>query len=110
MKLPNGDKAIIDPRKVTQYCLSPDHEDGRHKARLFESILGLRINDADLLLNALKQAAADGEAVIGKQDKYGQRYVLDFKFTGPVGTGAVRSAWIIGPNETAPRLVTCYLL
>ena len=32
MKLPHGDKAIIDQRKVVNYCLSPDHDDGKHKA------------------------------------------------------------------------------
>jgi hypothetical protein len=35
MKLPDGDKAIIDQRKIIDYSLSPDHDDGKHKARLF---------------------------------------------------------------------------
>ena len=38
MKLPHGDKVIIDQRKVVDYCLSPDHDDGKHKARLFENL------------------------------------------------------------------------
>jgi hypothetical protein len=42
MKLPYGDKVIIDKRKVVDYCLSPDHDDGKHKARLFEHLLGLK--------------------------------------------------------------------
>jgi Domain of unknown function (DUF6883) len=41
MKLPHGDKAIVDQRKVVDYCLSPYHDDGKHKARLFEDLLGL---------------------------------------------------------------------
>ena len=110
MKLPNGDQATIDSSKVTHYCLSPDHEDGQHKAHLFESVLGLTLEDADLLLDALRNAAATGEATLGKQDQYGQRYVIDFEFTGPSGTATIRSAWIIGLNDSAPRLVTCYIL
>ena len=110
MKLPNGNQATIDPRKVTDYCLSPDHEDGQHKAHLFSSLLGLSIDTADLLLDALRTAAATGDATLGKQDKYGQRYAIDFEFTGPSGTATIRSALIIGPNETVPRLVTCYIL
>lgn len=30
MKLPYGDKAIIDQRKIIDYSLSPDHDDGKH--------------------------------------------------------------------------------
>lgn len=110
MKLPNGDQALIDRRKVADYCLSPNHEDGQHKAHLFQSILGLSLNHADALVAALQQAGANGEAVPGKHDKYGQRYVIDFEFSGPVGTALIRSAWIIGASESVPRLVTCYIL
>lgn len=110
MKLPNGDQALIDPRKVTDYCLSPDHEDGQHKAHLFSSILGMTSDDTDLLLDALRSAATTLEAKLGKQDQYGQRYVIDFEFSSPTATATIRSAWIMGPNSTVPRLVTCYIL
>ena len=110
MKLPNGDQAIIDQRKVTDYCLSPDHEDGQYKAHVFQSVLGLKLDNADTLLAALSQAAVAGEAVLGKADKYGQRYLIDFEFTGPAGAATIRSAWIIRVNESMPRLVTCYIL
>jgi hypothetical protein len=110
MKLPNGDQAIIDQLKVTEYCLSPDHEDGQYKAHVFHSVLGLTLDNADALLAALSQAAVAGEAVLGKADKYGQRYVIDFESTGPAGAATIRSAWIILVNESVPRLVTCYIL
>ena len=110
MKLPYGDKVIIDQRKVVEYCLSPDHDDGKHKARLFRDLLGLTRDHATLLLDALKEAAVDGEAVSGRLDCYGQRYVIDFEFVGPTGQAMIRSAWIMRPGETAPRLVTCYIL
>ena len=110
MKLPNGDKAIIDPRKLTDYSLSPDHEDGKHKAWLFQNVLGVTAENSQSLLDALQQAAVSAEAVVGKQDKYGQRYVIDFDFAGPAGTGTIRSAWIIRTGEDVPRLVTCYIL
>lgn len=110
MKLPNGAQALIDPRKVTDYCLSPDHDDGKHKARLFQDLLGLTLDNAQLLLDALKEAAVNGEAVLGKLDKYGQRYVIDFEFAGPNGKAILRSAWIVRADETFPRLVTCYIL
>jgi hypothetical protein len=37
MKLPNGDKATIDPRKVTEYSLNPvglDHPDRGKRAQV----------------------------------------------------------------------------
>ena len=110
MKLPNGDKAIIDPRKVTDYSLSPEHDDGKHKARLFQELLGISLENAHLLLDALKEVAIRGEANVGKQDRYGQRYVVDFSFAGPTGSAMIRSAWIIRAGENVPRLVTCYIL
>ena len=109
MSLPNGDRAIIDRRKITDYCLSGDHEDGSHKARLFRALVGLHQGNAVLLLDALEGAAATGDAVAGKADEYGRRYVLDFEFTGPKGTAIIRSAWIVRADEDVPRLVTCYI-
>ena len=110
MKLPNGDRATIDPRKIVDYCLSQDHEDGRHKAHLFKLLLGLTGEDAGRLLAELRQAAEVGEASQGRQDKYGQRYVIDFEMSGPSGGVMIRSAWIIRAHETVPRLVSCYIL
>jgi hypothetical protein len=110
VKLPNGDQAIIDSRKVTDYSLNPEHDDGKHKARLFQELLGVSLANAQLLLDALEEAAIRGEATVGKQDKYGQRFVLDFELTGPTGSATVRSAWIIRTSENVPRLVTCYIL
>ena len=92
MKLPNGRRAIIDQRKITEYCLNLAHEDGSHKARLFQASIGLSRADASLLLDALRDAAETGDAAIGKADEYGRRYVIDFEIAGPNGTATVRSA------------------
>lgn len=110
MKLPHGENAIIDPRKLTDYSLSPDHDDGKHKAQLFRDVLGLTREHAGMLLDALRVAAVDGEALRGHADHYGQRYVIDFAFQGLTGSATIRSAWIIRRGETVPRLVTCYIL
>lgn len=53
MKLPNSNKAIIDDEKLAGYCLNPNHTDGQDKARVFKSALGLTIDDANELKNAL---------------------------------------------------------
>jgi hypothetical protein len=110
LKLPNSERAFIDPEKLFGYSLDPEHDEGRHKAHLFESLLGINRQNADQLLDAVEQAAVTGEAVTGKLDEYGQRYVIDFIFAGPGGTATIRSAWIVRINEDFPRLVTCYIL
>jgi hypothetical protein len=34
-RLPNADRALIDPRKLRDYALNPEHVSGRHKAAYF---------------------------------------------------------------------------
>lgn len=66
--------------KLRGYCLSKSHPYGRHKARVFESALGLTSQDAEDLRGALLQAArAFGHAELGEQDTYGRRFKLDFR-------------------------------
>ena len=110
MLLPNGERAIIDQRKLIGYCLSLEHDEGAHKALLFRQALGLGHENVDLLIEGLRNAAATASASPGVTDRYGRRYVIDFPMTGPAGQAVVRSAWIIRTDETLPRLVTCYIL
>jgi hypothetical protein len=57
MKLPNGDHAIAEIRKLLGYCLSSQHPRGRNKARVFASV-GIREADAEELRMALPAAAS----------------------------------------------------
>ena len=110
MKLPNGDRAVVDIVKLTDYCLSTSHPRGRHKARVFAATLGLDADQADLLRDALLEAARTGEATPSDQDEFGQRHVVDFTMKGPAGEAGVRSTWIIRVGEDFPRLTSCYVL
>ena len=110
MKLPNGDRAVIDMVKLTDYCLSATHPRGRHKARVFASKLGVTSAEAGLLRDALLEAARNEEASPSDADEFGQRYVLDFLMQGPAGQGWVRGTWIVRSGEDFPRLTSCYVL
>lgn len=110
MRLPSGNQVVINKDKLYKYCLDAEHDEGRHKALLFRELLGITAENAELLIAALGEAAATRAAKRGRKDRYGQRYVLDFEFTGPAGTAVIRSAWIVPPQETVPCLVTCYIL
>jgi Domain of unknown function (DUF6883) len=111
MKLPNGERAVVEIRKLQDYCLSKTHPSGRNKARVFASALGLTVEHAEQLRRALLDAARtlDG-AEPGENDDYGRRFGLDLPVTGPAGTARVRSGWIVLKTEDFPRLVTCYVL
>jgi hypothetical protein len=107
MQLPNGDRAIVPIEKLRDYCLNPSHRVGGHKAHVFESVLGLTVAHAEALRQRLLMAARTEEAVLGVHNAYGQRYVVDFGMTTPVGTAVVRSTWIVLVREEVPRLTSC---
>jgi len=111
MRLPNGEKAVVDIRKLSEYCLNHDNPRGRHKARVFASVLGITVSNADELREKLLDIARTTEsAVSGENDAFGERYVLDFEWTTAAGTAPVRSTWIVLTDEEVPRLTSCYVL
>ena len=52
-RLPYADGAILDIGKIEDYCLSPSHPRGRHKARVFREALDLQRSDAAWLRDVL---------------------------------------------------------
>lgn len=109
MKLPNGSHAIVSSEKLRDYCLNPDHPRGKHKARIFASILGITASDVQELREALLLAAVRNEASPGLRDEFGQRYVIDFYFRFRKGRAEIRSTWIVIEGEEFPRLSSCYV-
>ena len=110
MKLPGGERAIVDISKLRDYCLNPAHLRGQHKARVFAAALNLTGDDAEFLQHALLRAAREGDATPGETDLYGERYVIDFELIRNDQHATVRSSWIILRNELPPRLTSCYVL
>ena len=107
MKLPNAEHALVDPAKVRDYLLSPEHPVGRAKARFFAA-LGFSRDGWPVLREALL-AHAQGEAELGEGSPYGQKYAVRGILQGPAGRAApVVSVWIVLTGEGFPRLVTAY--
>jgi len=110
MKIPNGDRAELGT-KVEDYSLNSLHRQGQHKARVFESVLGITLANANVLRTALLHAAANSEdAVHNGHNGYGDLYELRFSLATPKATATVLSAWIIRNGEDFPRLITCFIL
>jgi hypothetical protein len=110
MKFPNAEKAFVDIEKLRGCCLNPEHVKGKHKARMFSSILGLTLKDAEKLRKKLLEAAHSCDAVTGVKDQYGKRYIIDFMMTTAKGQAKIRSTWIVLKHEVFPRLTSCYVL
>jgi len=110
VRLPNAETAIVEIEKLRDYCLSSEHPRGRHKARVFQSLLGMTAADAEELRAALIDAAMKEEALAGASDQYGTRYIIDFELKRDGGAAGIRSCWIVLIGEDAPRFVTCYIL
>ena len=110
MKVPGAEHAVVDIRKLRDYCLNSTHELGRHKARLFAATLGMTADDAQELHSILLEAVRTHDAQLGLRDKYGQRYNVDFELVWHGRRATVRTAWIIEHNSDAPRLTSCFPL
>lgn len=110
MLIPNAENAVVDIRKLRDYCLNPDHDEGKHKARLFSSILGMTAENAEELREILLEVVKTHEVKLGRRDDFGQRYTLDFSLEWQNRSATIRSGWIIEYNSDIPRLTTCYPL
>ncbi len=109
MRIPNAERAVVDMRKLRDYCLNPLHDEGKHKARLFAAI-GITANEVEELWAILRQVVKSGEANLGRHASYGQRYILDFPLNRRGTETVIRSGWIIEHETETLRLTTCYPL
>lgn len=110
MLIPNAENAVVDIRKLRDYCLNLEHDDGKHKARLFASILGITAEDSEELRDTLLEVFKTQEVRLSREDEFGQRYTLDSVLEWQNRVATVRSGWIIEHGSEIPRLTACYPL
>jgi len=108
-KLPNAERAIVDIGKLRDYSLNPEHEVGKHKARVFKAALGITIDDAGWLRERILQATMEEEVEDGLLSVFGRKYVLDLMVTHGEKSAQVRTAWIVEHGTDFPRLTSCYV-
>src|SRR5271166_1537775 len=106
-RLPNGDQAEFDLRKLTEYCLNPGHPRGRHKARVFDDTLGIGQADAEELQARFLRA---GMAVLHETDKWGERWRVDVAIVRQNRRIMIRTIWIVRRSSPNPKFVTCWVL
>ncbi|HEY9826810.1 MAG TPA: hypothetical protein V6D19_15320 [Stenomitos sp.] len=108
MKLPNADRAVIAREKLISYCLNSEHPKGKHKARVFHSVLGITRENADDLYKLIQQAALSGEVVQQRLTSFGQEFKVDWDVSEFEGV-QLRTIWIIPVGETNPQLVSAFI-
>lgn len=108
MKLPAAHLALVDPAKIRDYLLSPEHLVGRHKASFFHA-LGYSRRDWPRLEDGFRRLIASQDAVPGNASEFGTKYEVRGSLEGPAGRRAeVVTVWIIRTGETVPRFVTAF--
>jgi hypothetical protein len=109
-RLPHRNRAILDVRKLEDYCLSASHPRGRHKARVFRETLDLQRSDAPWLRDVLLEAARSSEASHVATDTWGSHWRVDATIRRHEKSAVVRTIWIVRTGEDVPRFVTCWVL
>ena len=104
MKLPNGERADLGS-KIEDYVLNPSHWEGRHKAWVFESMLGITRSNQQVLREAILAAAVNSDEAEALGDNgHGTVYVLRFPLTITHRTAMILTAWI--PRRPGVRNIT----
>ncbi len=107
----------IDRRKLDLYLLSETHPMGCHKARLWRSVFGIGLEEADLLdalirqhLPQAKPDEKEARRVSDSPERLARRWELKIpRFRGPNGQeGPVLTAWALSSDAVRPHLTTAY--
>ncbi|MGH7407240.1 MAG: DUF6883 domain-containing protein [Candidatus Methylomirabilales bacterium] len=108
MRLPNADRAVIEPAKLHAYLLSRTHPLGRLKAAFFFG-LGCSSEDWRRLAADLRSQHLTRDATPRESSRYGKKWEIRAPLEGPSGNLAdVVSVWVVLANEDFPRFVTAY--
>mgnify|MGYP001182394427 CR=1 FL=1 len=103
-------QTVIDARKLTHYALDPNSPYGKHKAILFEAILGFTKENYTVLIAQLETKSLHAEAIYRSEDHFGKRYSVDVTVEGIQGQQAVvRTGWLVPPNSDIAYLATLYV-
>lgn len=108
--LPRAAEAVISLRKLHDYVLNPEHQTGKHKARVFAAVLGMTQEDSQWLKSEISKGILSHKAQRAEPTPFGERYTVEFPLSKNGNTALLRTAWMIRNEEEVPRLTSCYLL
>jgi hypothetical protein len=108
--LPRAELAVAPEDKLRDYSLNADHRTGRHKARVFASVLGIGAGDWTFLRDQILDRVAECPVTaIRPKPPYGVEYEVRIEIDGLNGvTHPVVTGWLVS-DEGPPRLITAYV-
>lgn len=108
IKLPRYKEVVIPEAKFTQYALNPDKDP--NKARAFKEALGYTQENAEDLIQQIREELSKYRAVEKGDRGYGMTYEVVMDITGPnKKTAKVLTAWIDDKNNGEMRLTTVHV-
>jgi hypothetical protein len=108
MRLPNLDRAIIDPAKLRSYVLNTEHKRGGTRARLLARF-GYHRDQWRLLEAGIRRRRLEADVQVVRSSPYGVRYEIRAPLHTPVGRELmVRTIWQIDEGTDVPRLITLF--
>jgi len=104
--LPNADQVRIDPRKLRDYALNPEHSTGRFKAAFFAQ-MGYGADNWQRLERDIREQHLSQPAVSGQPTPFGCKYTITAPLQGPKGLPRqVTTVWIVRSDSSFAELVT----
>jgi len=113
-RLPRADEAIGINEKLAAYCLNLDHDVGGPKARGFQRVLGIEIEDVGYLADALRAGVRDARiSAVRDNAPYGVLCEVRLVVAGlrhrRDRVATVITSWELLNALDRPRLVTAYI-
>ncbi len=110
LHLPRAEQAEVSADKLRDYALSSVHPTGRHKARVFVSVLGIDQDGWIYLRDQILERVGESPVTaIRPKPPWGSEYEVRITVDGLNGvTHPVITGWLI-PNTGPPRLITAYV-
>lgn len=107
---PRAHEALVERRKLVDYVLSPTHARGRHKARVFRTMLGIGQNDWAYLREKLLDGLLDANEANLRPGHCGflAEVPIDVEGLNDVWQ-TVTTVWEIADDNPRPRLVSAYV-
>jgi hypothetical protein len=93
----------VDPRKVRDYLLAPDHPEGGSKAAFF-LWLGFNRDRPWELAAELRTLGATNDSLGPVRTEHGSKYIVE----GAIRGAPVRTVWIVDSLGAGVRFVTAY--
>lgn len=106
MNIPNSDRAVIEPAKLTEYLLNIEHKHGGAKAKLLLQC-GYSLDNWQQLEIDIRKFHLAVDVNLIKETPYGIRYEIRANILTPSNRLLlVKTVWQIDRGTDFPRLIT----